>query len=306
MNRTPDIDLVLREYLADDGLRAPDYVLDVVESRISRQRQRRAWPFPGRTNVTTQIKLIAALAAALVVAVVGYNLLPGTSGPGGPTTAPTPSAQPTPSVTAAASASAQFPDWWSSDGPPTGAGIMQAGSHATTSFRPGFTFSVPEGWVNDGDEDGYFSLFRDTPANEAEFARSGGMAQSMVMGPRNDPYFYCDAVEDNYGATAAEIAAAVTANEALATTGLVDVEMGGLTGKQLDVRLNPEWTGTCPASPDDPPGLNLGDQRTRGILLDSDRGVIVIFIGSLTSADFEAFLAEAMPIVESFQFDLGQ
>ena len=90
MNRTPDVDLVLRDYFADDGVTAPDYVLDVVERRISRQPQRRVWPFPGRTtNMTTQIKLIGALAAAIVVAVVGYNLLPGTSGPGSQTAAPT-------------------------------------------------------------------------------------------------------------------------------------------------------------------------------------------------------------------------
>jgi hypothetical protein len=31
----------------------------------------------------------------------------------------------------------------------------------------------------------------------------------------------------------------------------------------------------------------------------------VIFVGSLHSADHEAFLADAMPIVESFQFDLN-
>ena len=30
----------------------------------------------------------------------------------------------------------------------------------------------------------------------------------------------------------------------------------------------------------------------------------MIFVGSMHSADHEAFLAEAMPIVESFQFDL--
>jgi len=101
------------------------------------------------------------------------------------------------------------------------------------------------------------------------------------------------------------MAAALTANEAIATTGLVDVAIGGLTGKQFDVRLNPDWTGTCPPAPDDPP--DLSDVRTRVILLDApDRGVIVIFIGSMYSADFEAFLAEAMPIVESFQFDLTQ
>ena len=307
MSRTPDVELVLRDYFADDGLTAPDFILDTVEVRISRQPQRRTWPFLGRTNVTTQIKLIAALAAALIVAVVGYNLLPGNLGPGAPTTAPTPSAQPTPAVSAAASPAAAFPSWWSSDSPPTGAGILQAGSHATRSFRPALTFTVPEGWVNDGDEDGYFSLFEDTPANQAEFARSGNMAHSMVMGPHSSPYFYCDSVENNSGNTAAEIAAAVTANEALATTGLVDIEIGGLRGQQFDVRLNPDWTGTCPPSPDDPPGLNLEDQRTRGILLDAPgRGLLVIFLGSWSSADHEAFLAEAMPIVESFQFDVGQ
>lgn len=101
--------------------------------------------------------------------------------------------------------------------------------------------------------------------------------------------------------------AALTANEAIETTGLVDVAIGGLTGKQFDVRLNPDWTGTCPPGPDDPPGLNLRDQRTRGFLLDTpDRRVIVMFIGSMYSAGHEAFLAEVMPIVESFKFDLAQ
>jgi hypothetical protein len=38
-------------------------------------------------------------------------------------------------------------------------------------------------------------------------------------------------------------------------------------------------------------------------LLDAPgRGVITIFVGSLHAAGHEAFLAEAMPIVESFEF----
>ena len=112
----------------------------------------------------------------------------------------------------------------------------------------------------------YFELFPDTPANQAEFARSDGFAHSILMGPHQSPYFVCESFEDNQGATAAEIVAAVVANEALATTGVVDVEIGGLTGKQFDVRLNPDWTEPCPG---DPPGFDLGDVRTRGILLDS-------------------------------------
>src|SRR4051812_17381257 len=95
------------------------------------------------------------------------------------------------------------------------------------------------------------------------------------------------------GAAAAEIVAAMTANEALDTSEPVDVTIGGLTGKQIDVRLDPGWTESCPG---DPPGSDLGDGRTRGILLDAPDGrVIVIFVGSMHSAEHEAFLAKAMP-----------
>jgi hypothetical protein len=126
----------------------------------------------------------------------------------------------------------------------------------------------------------------------------------MAVFPHGSPYFLCDAFEDNRGATAAEMVAAMVANEALATSEPVDVTIGGLTGKQVDVRLDPGWTESCPG---DPPTFDLGDTRTRGIFLDSpDRGVIVIGVSSLHSADHEAFLAEAMPIIESFQFDIVQ
>ncbi len=123
------------------------------------------------------------------------------------------------------------------------------------------------------------------------------------MGPHTSPYFTCDAWEDNRGATAAEMVAAIVDNEALATSVPVDVTIGGLTGKQVDVQLDPGWTDTCPG---DPPTFDLGDGRSRGFLLDTPDGrVLVIFVGSLHSDGHEAFLAEAMPIIESFQFDLN-
>lgn len=54
--------------------------------------------------MTTQLKLLAGLAAALVVAVVGYNLLPRQSGVGGSSPSPvsTPASTPTPSPAASA------------------------------------------------------------------------------------------------------------------------------------------------------------------------------------------------------------
>lgn len=314
MNQRSDIERVLKVWMTDGPTAIPDRVVDVVANRIGVQRQRRAWPFPGRTNVTTPIKLIAGLAAALIVAVVGYNLLPRTSGPGAPTTAPTPSAQPTPAVTAAPTtaptSSARWPTWFTpaAIADANGLGIMTAGSHATRVFSPGFTFTVPDGWVNSHDELAFFKLFPDTPANAAQAARADGeLAQNIFMGPHSSPWFTCETAESNRGATAADMVAAMTANEVLAVSGVVDVTIGGVSGKQFDVRRNPDWTGTCDGDSSLPAGVDPDDERTRGFLLDvPGRGVYVVFLYSMSSAAMEAFLAEAMPIVESFEFDLGQ
>ena len=120
-----------------------------------------------------------------------------------------------------------------------------------------------------------------------------------MTGFHDSPYFVCEGLEHNRG-TAAEMAAAAAANEILMVSDVVDVTVGGLTGKRFDVRTNPDWDGTCPG---DPPGSGYADGRTRTFLLDvPGRGVIVIFLGSKHAADHEAFLAPATQIVESFDF----
>ena len=311
INKPSDIDRVLQVWMADGPVAIPDRVVDVVAARIAVNRQRRrAWPFPGRTNVTTQIKLIAGLAAALVVAVAGYSLLPGTTGPGAPTSAPTPSTAPTAAATAAPSTTASWPTWFTPAAirDANGEGILTVGSHATRVFNPGFSYSVPQGWVNVHDEPNYFDLFPDTPANAAQFERSDGeFANAIFGGLHPSPYFTCESAENNLGATAADKVAAMAANEALVVSGVVDVTIGGLSGKQFDVRRNPDWTGTCTGDSGLPDGVDPDDERTRGLLLDvPGRGVLVIFIYSTSSAGHDAFLAEAMPVVESFEFDLGQ
>lgn len=312
MNRTPDVELVLRDYFADEGLTAPDYILDTVEGRITRQPQRRSWRLPWRNPMSTPFKLAAGLAAVVLVAFVGWQLLPGrqdsVGGPQSPTPTLQPSATPVASSPAstAPSASVACPDWLTT-GCGSGAGVLQAGSHATRFFMPAFTYSVQDAFanvfVNDSDSAGFFSVFPDTPTNRAEFARSGALAQSIVMGRQNSPYFVCDAWEDNSGATAAEIVDAMLTNEALAVTELADVEIGGLTGKRFDVVLNPDWTEPCPG---DPPGADLGALRTTGFLLDAPRyGVLAIFVGcNLTPPN--SCIGDQALIPESFEFDLEQ
>ena len=249
--------------------------------------------------MNTSLKAAAALAAVILVAVVGYNLLPGPStGVGGPAPTASPSAAPTAAPTAVSSAGAVFPEWYTPTPGDGGAGILTAGRHATSFFRPALTYTVPAGWVNHSDST-YFGLFPDTSANQAEFARSGETADGIFMGFIDSPYFVCQGLENNRG-TAAEMAAAAAANDILVVSDVVDVTVGGLTGKRFDVRIDPNWDGNCPG---DPPGSDYLDGRTRAFLLDvPGRGVLVIFVGSRHAAEHEAFLAQAMPIVESFDF----
>jgi hypothetical protein len=259
--------------------------------------------------MNANLKLAAGLAAVAVIAVVGWRLLPGTGGPGGPSPSPSPS--PTPSLsstpTVLPSGSAMFPGWYPSEGS-SGAGILPAGSQASHSFNPAITFNVTEGWVNDTDTVEFYGLFPDTPANESEFAVSGGLAQHIFMWIVDTPGgLICDGVGDTAGSTAAQLADSLVANETVATSGLAEVTIGGLTGKQVDARLNPDWAAGCPPNPDDPPTKDYGDYRARYIFLDvPSGGKLMIIVDSVHAAGFEAFVAEAMPIVQSFQFDLAQ
>jgi hypothetical protein len=309
MNAPREPDRLIRTFLMEGDEVLQDPIYDEVRAAIERKRQ---WTFIGPWRAPTMNRFVTfGLGAAAVVVIglfLGYQLLgPGNTGSGGPSATPQPTAtaEPTNTPTASSSPSARYPTWY----PPAavadanGAGILSAGSHRTMVFSPSFSFTVPDGWVNAYDEPGYFTLFPDTPANETEHARSDELAHHVLMGLRNDPWFTCESLEDNQGATAAEIVAAMEANEVLAVSDTAEVAIGGLSGMQFDVRRNPDWTGTCPGDSGLPEGVDPDDERTRGVLLDvPDRGVLAIFVYSVSSAGHEAFFAEAMQIIESFQF----
>jgi len=98
MNHRSDIDRVLQVWMDDGPSTMPDRVIDVVADRISVQPQRRSWPLLRRLPMSPLVKFGAAAAAVLVIAVVGYNLLPSQGGPGGQATTPptaTPATPPT-------------------------------------------------------------------------------------------------------------------------------------------------------------------------------------------------------------------
>jgi hypothetical protein len=140
MNRPPDVELVLRDYFADDGGSAPDHVLDIVEDRIARLPRRHAWRLRGRPYMNRFAKLAIGIAAVLIVGVIGIALVlrPGGSNIGsqGPTAAPSPVATPTPAPTPSPSPAALKSGV---KGPGTFTGQF------ATSPIP-WTVTLPDGW----------------------------------------------------------------------------------------------------------------------------------------------------------------
>jgi len=316
MTTERNVEPILRHWLVDGVDEMPERVYLSILDRVERQPQRRAWRLPWRdSHVNAYLKPAIAVGAVILVAVVGFSVLrpPSGSNVGGNAATPSPSpiesasASPTASASPSArpSPSAVFPAWYSEGG--EGAGILSAGSQTTRQYWPGATFTVPEGWVNSGDYAPAYYLFPDTPANQAEYARSRQVAQVVYLAePQNNMFAICEATGLFDGTTATGIIDAVVANKALSSTHPADVTIGGLSGRQVDVQLNRDWTGRCPLRPEDPSTMDYTDVRNRLIMLDAPHGsVIGIQINSLYSADFEAFLAKTMPIVESFRLDLG-
>jgi hypothetical protein len=91
MSTDRETTLAVRSWLEDGVNRLPDRVLDAVLDQVPATPQRRSgWSAWRSYRMNTYLKLAAAAAAVLVVAVVGYQLLPRSGGIGGPGPSPTP------------------------------------------------------------------------------------------------------------------------------------------------------------------------------------------------------------------------
>ena len=132
---------IVRSWLEEGVTALPDRVLDTVLDQLPATPQRRSWWPTWRSNrMNTYAKLLAAAAAVLVVAVVGYQFLPRGGGPGGqPAITPSPS----PTLLARGTFKAQVGDGYTVDLDATGGASSVTGSmvvsHATNG---GFTVDL--------------------------------------------------------------------------------------------------------------------------------------------------------------------
>src|SRR5262245_39036884 len=118
-----DFDRTARLWLDDGPSQMPDRALDAALATVHRTRQRRAfWPAWMDSTLPIMVRL-AAVAAALLIALIGISLLAGGVG------APSPTPSPTPRVLTA-------------DPSQLEAGTYVAGS----TFQLPVTATVPAGW----------------------------------------------------------------------------------------------------------------------------------------------------------------
>jgi hypothetical protein len=308
MNRAPDIDLVLREYLADTGDTAPDRVLADVAVRIADQ-PRRAWRLQGRLPLNTQVKLLAGLAAAFVVAFAGYSLLPKSGHVGGPAT-PTPLVTPTPAATEAGGASGS-PDAYGCEGGTGCAGLLPGGDSRTANFSVPFTYTTPAGWINPIDLPTIFALMPvDQPADLIR-VWSGAV-------PAEDTANCTLQAEPGASATVSGWMDYLDSHPGLDATNPQTLSIARHPAKSMDVRASGGWTSPCAddrasfnvpliktpdGAPGDGYGVNNGSEARIYAINVANQTVLVTVYRYSGSADTLAMAAErAKPVVESFFF----
>ena len=252
-----------------------------------------------RRMARTAVAGAVGIACAIALVVGGVGLIRSSA----PTTIPGGEGQPTEppgTTTGETTGTSTGPCFDSQDGPPGQVclGPLEEGTYTSQRFEPALTFTVPAGWNNPWDTRGAFELWAPGWSPGNTLFREPGLYV------RRDPRPDEGCVDATVGTSAIELATWVANHPAIATEAPSPVEVAGLTGYLLDVSLADGWRESCPDGPEFE-GLYLeesnywGFKTMRLILLDlPDGGSIMIEIAG-TQVD------AAMPVVDSFVFDLG-
>ena len=222
-------------------------------------------------------------------------------------------------------------------------GVVEPGTYPSQFFSPrvsledgwqadlgSLSYTVPAGWAASDDWPSTYGL---APADDyvafwAEQSTDPVWPDAVIVWARPaavtpDACSFTHAVGD--GQTPAQLAEAVSSVPGVIATTPVPVEIGGRPDISIDVRIADGWTGTCPEISEGRPFVPLvaeavedgyriglggqdpsvaGSDPQRLIFLDIGGGhIVMIQVDSLTEDTFEPFVAQAMPIIESFRFE---
>ena len=226
MTHQRDIEHILDVWFSDGPTEAPDRAFDVVADRIERQPQRPAWRLHLReTHVHRYLKPLLAVAAVLVVAVIGYRLLPVGGVGGTSTSSPSPSASPSTS--------------FACDTGTTGClGPLEPGEYTTGAFRPTMTYVVADGWTNVRDRARVYGLQR--PGGDFVF-------QVLSQNAIPEQNSVCSAVpKAGAGNSVSDWVDFLTKHPGLDASTPTPVTIDGHAGFSLVLTVAPTWKQTCP------------------------------------------------------------
>jgi hypothetical protein len=199
----------------------------------------------------------------------------------------------------------------------------------------GVTFTVPDGWAVGGDHTSDFRLLRSS--DYAKEGRTGPVGQPTeieawirpTVNNLNDTCAVAPAskADESPQELAGWLRNALRRQPALTTTDEHSITIDGHAGLWLDFSVSPGWTQTCPGSTEptvplfteavgsagpvgsEPYLISIsGKTRMRAIFLDVSEPApkathtAMILIAAPDQATFDAFVDEAMPIVQSFHF----
>jgi hypothetical protein len=304
MSTRPALTRLIESWLEEGPRVLPDRVIDAVVADLPATRQRRAgWParrFPIMNSNAFRYGIAAAV--VVLVAIVGYQLLPG-GGSGGPPASPTPTVAPTAGATASPS-----PEPSPVAFPPRGE--LAIGRQAMTLAGVRLSMDFPSaGWISNGTwgiDKGDFLA----PASDSAgfFMWPDGAADNVYSDP-------CAQTELNppAGASAAERAAAVAAIPGLELVSPPSaVTVGGQPAQHVVMRV-PETIGCTPNrfflwyDADDPAAGNARHASAPGETLYEwiieVNGTIVWIDAETPAGSGPEAAREVQQIVDSIQFE---
>jgi hypothetical protein len=216
-------------------------------------------------------------------------------------------------------------------------GNLGAGKYSSLNFRPDtpagatwgerygeLTYTVPAGWAAANDaphsydivpQDWYAANSGMTADTDGIYvlARPAAAAQSQTQPATN----CLNAEAEGVGHTVDALVAWVVGHPGLDAGEPQPITINGRSGQMIDVKQAPDWTSTCKDFPGEAPlalvfsevgGGNYSwgigpDQQDRIILLDIGGGqVVLIDVSTNQPGAFDALVADAMPIIQSFTF----
>ena len=282
---------IVRSWLEVGADRLPDRVLDSVldELPAHRQRRRPQWPAWRFADMNTYAKMAIAAAAVLVVAILGYSMLPG-NGPGGQAT-PTPIVTPTPSPT----------------NRPIHFGSLEPGTYDKVDnwnrLLP-YTVTVPAGWSFD--TDGFISK-----GGPFEGAGTTGVAFSTW----EVSHVYGDACqwEGTLAAVGTRQALATALEQQTGRIGTTSVvaesSVGGYAASRVEMSVNADFDlSTCQVSilrlwpdpgPDEGGGLRIWPGQTMTVYAVEKAGKAFALFTAINEASASGDVAELQTILDS-------